>query len=404
MDDAIHPPDGCEGLAPGADAWVRSWGASPQAPDNSVSALDAFENATLRQLVRISGGGQRMRIRLSNEYGTAPLAIGAARVARADSDGAVQDDSIRAITFGGQSSVTVPAGAPVLSDPVDLPVDALARLALSLYLPGRVDTATCHGTFHALGWLIPGDATDLASPPTDATPLPAQAVITAVEVQPDTPARAIAVLGDSRVDGIGSTPGTDRRWTDLLAERLHTRGGRTRCVVNQGIGGNRLLTDGIGPAALARFDRDILATPGLGHVVIAVGNDLVFSFAPHNEETAGFLAMFPGEPVGVDDVIAAHLQAAARARAHGAKVHAATIAPYGGSDMYTPEGDKARQHINEWLRTSNAFDGVLDFDAVWRDPADPTRIRDDLHMGDNLHGNDAGYAALAESIDLSLFD
>ncbi|MGY1433625.1 GDSL-type esterase/lipase family protein [Streptomyces reniochalinae] len=405
MNNAISTPrDGSGGCVPDADAWVRTWGASPQASDNSVSALDAFENATLRQLVRISGGGERIRIRLSNEYGTAPLAVGAARVTRADSDGADQSGSSRAITFGGRSSVTVPAGAPVLSDPVDLTVDALARLAISLYLPGHVDTATCHGTFHALGWLIPDDATDLTSPPADATPLAAQAVITAVEVQPRTPTRAIAVLGDSRVDGIGSTPGTDRRWTDLLAERLHARGGRTRCVVNQGIGGNRLLFDGIGPAGLARFDRDVLATPGLGHVVIAVGNDLVFSFPPRNEETAGFLAMFPGDPVGVDDVVAAHLQAAARARAHGAKVYAATIAPYGGSDMYTPEGDKAREHVNEWLRGSNAFDGVLDFDAIWRDPADPTRIHNDLHMGDNLHGNDAGYAALAESIDLSLFD
>ncbi len=225
-----------------------------------------------------------------------------------------------------------------------------------------------------------------------------------MEVQPDAPTRAIAVIGDSRVDGIGSTPGTDRRWTDLLAERLAARGGPTRCVVNQGIGGNRMLNDGIGAAALARFDRDVLTTPGLGHAVIAVGNDLVFSFAPRTEGTAGFLDMFPGAPVGVDDIIAAHCQLAARTRAHGAKAYAATIAPYGGSELYSSEGDKAREQVNAWIRTSGAFDGVLDFDAVWRDPADPSRIRGDLHMGDSLHGNDAGYAALAESIDLSHFD
>ncbi|WP_433559417.1 GDSL-type esterase/lipase family protein [Pseudonocardia xinjiangensis] len=182
------------------------------------------------------------------------------------------------------------------------------------------------------------------------------------------------------------------------------RGGSTLCVINQGIGGNRLLSDGIGTAALARFDRDILATPGLGHVVIAVGNDLVFSFAPRTGEAAGFLDMFPGAPVTVDDVIAAHLQLASRARAHGAKVHAATIAPYGGSEMYSPQGDKAREQVNAWIRTSGAFDGLLDFDAVWRDPADRARIRDGLHMGDHLHGSDAGYAALAEAVDLSLFD
>jgi lysophospholipase L1-like esterase len=231
-----------------------------------------------------------------------------------------------------------------------------------------------------------------------------QALLSAVEVLPDAPTKSIAVIGDSRVDGIGSTPCADRRWTDVLAERLAGRAGQTLCVVNQGIGGNRMLADGMGAAALARFDRDVLATPGLGHVVIAVGNDLVFSFVPHNEETAGFLEMFPGAPVTADDVIAAHLQLAARARTHGAKVYAATIAPYGCSEMYSPEGDSAREQVNSWIRTSGAFDGVLDFDAVWRDPANPTRIRDDLQMGDHIHGNDAGYQALADSIDLSLFE
>ncbi|MFD6994259.1 SGNH/GDSL hydrolase family protein [Streptomyces sp. NPDC059943] len=404
MNSAVNTPSGSEGSPPNTVAWVRTWGASPQAPDNSVSSVEPFENATLRQVVRISGGGHRLRIRISNEYGTAPLTIGAARVAIADTDGGIQDGSGHVVTFGGQPSATVPAGAPILSDPVDLRTAALSRLAISLYVPGRVDTATCHGTFHTLGWLLPGNATALASLPKDATPLPAQALITAVEVLPDAPAKAIAVIGDSRVDGIGSTPGTDRRWTDLLAERLATCGGRTLCVVSQGISGNRILNDGIGTAALARFDRDILATPGLGHVVIAVGNDLIFSFAPGTEETAGFLSMFPGTPVGVDDIIAAHLQLASRARAHGARAYAATIAPYGGSEMYTSEGDKAREQVNAWIRTSGAFDGVLDFDAVWRDPADPSRIRNGLHMGDNLHGSDAGYAALAESIDLSLFE
>ncbi|WP_432970718.1 SGNH/GDSL hydrolase family protein [Dactylosporangium sp. CA-233914] len=404
MTAGITHPTNSEGSTTDAFGWVRTWGASPQAPGNSVTFIEPFENSTLRQVVRVSGGGHSIRIRISNEYGTAPLTVGAARVGIADSDGSIENGSDRAVTFSGRPTATVPAGAPILSDPIDLRTPALSRLTISLFLPGRVDASTCHGTFHTLGWIIPGDATALASPPTDAAVLPAQALITAVEVQRDTPAKAIAVIGDSRVDGIGSTPGADRRWTDLLAERLAARGGPTLCVVNQGIGGNRMLADGIGTAALARFDRDILATPGLGHVVIAVGNDLVFSFAPRTEETAGFLAMFPGPPVTVDDIIAAHLQLVARARAHGSKAYAATLAPYGGSDMYSPEGDKAREQVNSWIRTSGAFDGVLDFDAVWRDPSDPTRIHSDLHMGDYLHGNDAGYAALAESIDLSLFD
>ncbi|MFJ7085927.1 GDSL-type esterase/lipase family protein [Streptomyces griseus] len=219
------------------------------------------------------------------------------------------------------------------------------------------------------------------------------------------PARELdRLLGDSRVDGIGSTPGADQRWTDILAERLVGHDGTTRYVISQGIGGNRLLNDGIGTSALARLDRGILATPGLEHVVVAVGNDLVFSFAPDTEETAGFLAMFGGEPVTVDDTVTAHLQVTARGRIHGTKVYAATIAPCGGSEMYTPEGDKAREQVNAWIRTSGVFDGVLDFDAVWRNPANSSRICGDLHMGDHLPGNDAGYDALARSIGLSLFD
>ncbi|MFD5067343.1 GDSL-type esterase/lipase family protein [Streptomyces sp. NPDC058369] len=187
-----------------------------------------------------------------------------------------------------------------------------------------------------------------------------------MEAWPVTPAGAVVVLGDSRADGIGSTPGTDRRWTDLLAGRLHARGGRTRCVINQGIGGNRLLSDGVGTAALARFDRDVLATPGLGHVVVAVGNDARAPGKPPDSSRCS-----PAGPVGVDDIIAAHLQVAARARAHGARVHAATIAPYGGSEMYSPEGDKAREQVNEWIRTSGAFDGVLDFGPSGATPPTP---------------------------------
>ncbi|AZM62470.1 MULTISPECIES: SGNH/GDSL hydrolase family protein [unclassified Streptomyces] len=391
-----------EGAA--ASGWVRTWGASPQAPDNSVSSVEPFENATLRHIVRVSGGGSRIRIRLSNEYGTAPVTLGAARVALTGADHVIQDGSSHVVTFSGRPSVTIPAGAPILSDPIDLPLPALSQLAISLHVPGRVETVTSHGTSHTLGWSIPGDATASPSLPADAAPLPAQAFISAVEVLPDRPANAIAVLGDSRVDGTGSTPGADRRWTDVLARRLIERDGITRYVISQGIGGNRLLNDGIGTSALGRFDRDVLATPGLEHVVIAVGGDLIISFAPDDEETADFVAMFGGEPVTVEDIIAAHVQVAARARMHGVKVYAATIAPYGGSELYTAEGDKAREQVNAWIRTSDVFDGVLDFDAVWRDPSDPSRIRSDLHMGDHLHGNDAGYGALARSIDLSLFD
>jgi len=392
-----------------AGGWVRSWGASPQAAHDGLGSLDdhpPLADVTLRQVVRLSGGGRRVRIRFTNEFGTAPVTIGAARVGLATPGGGVRPGSERVLTFSGASVVTVPAGAPILSDPVDLPLPALARLSISLYLPGRVATCTCHDPALDTGWTIPGDAVAAADLPGTAEVLPVRALIAAVELLPDAPAPAIVVLGDSRTDGAGSTPDTNHSWPELLAERLAGRGAAAGYVTNQGLSGNRLLNDGIGAAALARFDRDVLATPGLGYVVLSVGaNDIAISFAPRDDDSplTDFLKMFPGAPVTADQVIAGYRQLTARARERGVRVYATTIAPYGGTETYTPEGEGARQAVNEWIRTDGAFDAVLDFDAVWRDPDRPSRIREDFHAGDHLHGNDAGYQALADSIDLSLF-
>lgn len=392
-----------------AGSWVRSWGASPQAAHDGLGSLDdhpPLADVTLRQMVRISGGGRRVRIRFTNEFGTAPFTIGAAQVGLAAHGGGVRPGSERVLTFSGAPAVTVPAGAPILSDPVDLPVPALAKLSISLYLPGSVETCTCHDPALDTGWTIPGDAVASPTLPENAAVLPVRALISAVELLPDTPAKAIAVMGDSRTDGAGSTPGANRSWPELLAGRLAERGVAAGYVSNQGISGNRMLNDGIGAAALARFDRDVLATPGLGYVVLSAGgNDIGISFALRNDDgsLADFLKMFPGAPVTTDDVIAGHRQLTARARERGVRVYATTIAPYEGADIYTPEGESARRAVNEWIRTGGAFDAVLDFDAVWRDPDRPSRIREDFHAGDHLHGNDAGYQALADSIDLSLF-
>ncbi|QFY10381.1 SGNH/GDSL hydrolase family protein [Nonomuraea phyllanthi] len=388
--------------------WVRSWGASPQTAQGGLGSLDGhppLDGVTLRQVVRVSGGGRRVRVRFTNEFGSAPFIIGAARVGLAVPGGGVRPGTERVLTFSGAPGVTVPAGAPILSDPVDLSLPALAKLSISLYLPGRVETCTCHDPALETGWTIPGDAVAAPALPETAEVLPVRALISAVELLPDGPARAIVVVGDSRTDGAGSTPDANRSWPELLAERLAGRGAAARYVSNQGISGNRLLNDGIGVSALARFDRDVLATPGLGHVVLSVGaNDIGVSFAPRDDgPLADFLKMFPGAPMTTDDVIAGHRQLVARARDCGVPVHATTIAPYEGAEIYTPEGESARQALNAWIRTGGAFDAVLDFDAVWRDPARPSRIRDDFHCGDHLHGNDAGYQALADSIDLSLF-
>ncbi|WP_410565755.1 SGNH/GDSL hydrolase family protein [Amycolatopsis sp. cmx-4-61] len=391
-----------------AGSWVRAWSASPQAPDGGLGSLDdhpPLADVTLRQVVRLSGGGRRVRIRFTNEFGTAPCTIGAARVGLAAPGGAVRSGSEHVLTFSGAPAVTIPAGAPLLSDPVDLPLPDLAELSVSLYLPERVDVCTCHDPALDAGWRIPGDAVAAPALPENAADLPVRALISAVEVLADPPAETIVVVGDSRTDGAGSTPGTHHSWPELLAERLVRRGAAARYVANQGISGNRMLNDGIGSAVLARFDRDVLATPRLGYVVLSIGaNDIAISGIPRDDDSlAGFLAMFPAAPVTTDDVIAGYRQLIARARAHGARVYGTTIAPYEGAEVYTAESERARQTVNEWIRTAGAFDAVLDFDAVWRDPHHPSRILSGFHAGDHLHGNDAGYQALADSVDLSLF-
>jgi lysophospholipase L1-like esterase len=256
------------------------------------------------------------------------------------------------------------------------------------------------------GWIIPGDATAAPAPPANAAPLPVRALISAVEVAGEARPEAIVAFGDSITDGVGATPDADRRWPDQLAERLIKRGGPAVYVSNQGISGNRVLNDGFGAAALARFDRDVLATPGLAYVIVFEGiNDIGLSFAPRTDTgpLAGFMKAFGGAPVSAEDIIAGYRQLIARAHARGVKIYGATITPYEGAGTDSPQGEAARQAVNAWIRTSRAFDAVLDFDAVWRDPAHPGQIREGLHAGDHLHGNDAGYKALADSIDLGLF-
>ncbi|UUU36180.1 SGNH/GDSL hydrolase family protein [Streptomyces sp. CA-210063] len=387
-------------------AWVRTWGAAPHAPIEEFGPLPSFADTTLRQVVRISGGGNQVRLRLTNEYGTEPLIIGAAQIAFAAPDGSVRPGSDRVLTFAGKPGATVPVGAPMLSDPIELPLPALSELSISLYLPDAVKSTTCHAMGVQTSWSIPGNAVAALTLPAEATSLPLQALVSAIDVLPDGPATAIAIIGDSNTDCSGTTPDTHRRWTDRLAERLAEQNGRTAHVSNQGISGNRMLNEGLGEAVLARFDRDVLATPGLGYVVIAIGlGDIGVSYPPQDGSgpSDDFLAMFPGAPVTADDLIAGYVQLVARARARGVRVYGATLTPYEGDEIFTPEGERVRRAVNEWIRTNGAFDAVLDFDAVWRDPAHPARIQDGLHAGDHLHGSDAGCRVLGDSIDLTLF-
>jgi lysophospholipase L1-like esterase len=391
-----------------AAEWVATWGAAPEPPmaaGGRFPATPSFANQTVREVVRLSAGGQRVRIRFTNAYGTKVLRIGAARVALADASGAVREATSHAVLFAGKPSASIPAGAPLLSDPIDLPVKPLASLSISIYLPEDTGQCTCHSVGMQTAYVSgSGDFTDKAFTP--ARTMAARAFISGVEVETSARARAVVVLGDSISDGVGSTANANRRWPDLFAQRLAQRGHGAWGVVNMGISGNRVLADGAGQSALTRFDRDVLSVPGAAYVIVFEGvNDLGISYG---HPTGPFAEAFKrlaaaGDKATAATLIAGYRQIIARAHAKGLKVFAATITPYGGAAYYSEEGEAQRDAINRWIRTSGAFDAVLDFDAVLRDPSQPTQMPAALHAGDHLHGSDAGYAALAKSIDLSLF-
>jgi len=378
--------------------WIGSWAASPAPPmaappNNPGRGTPTFNNQTLVQTVRLSAGGKRLRVRLSNEYGPEALAIGAARVALVGPDGGVVAGSERSLAFSGRPSATLPAGAPLLSDPVDLPTLPLAKLQVRLFLPADTHGCTCHMTGVEPVDVLPGDATAKAPPPPPSVRPTYRAFLTAVEVETAAPAGPVVVtFGDSITDGTASTPGKDHRWPDRLAERLTAaHKGQAAAVDDAAISGNQVLSNGriaiFGQSALARFDRDVLSIPGATHVTVLEGvNDLGMGARP----TA-------------DQLIAGYRQLIARAHAKGLKIVGATILPYGGAGYFTAEGEASRQKINAWMRTSHEFDGVIDFDAAMRDPAKPEKMKAELQSGDWLHPNDAGYRVMGDAVDLSLF-
>ncbi|MGZ6014434.1 MAG: SGNH/GDSL hydrolase family protein [Phenylobacterium sp.] len=373
--------------------WIGSWAASPAMPmaapaNNPSRGTPAFNNQTVTQVVRLSAGGSRLRVRLSNEYGPKPLQVGAARVALVGSDGAVVAGSERSLTFSGGGAAVIPQGAPMVSDPVALPTKALTRLRVSLYLPADSNGCTCHMTGQELISVAPGDVTR-SPPPATKGAGDYRAFLTEVDVESAGPVRpVIATFGDSITDGYRSTDGADHRWPDRLTERL-AAAKAPFAVVNTAISGNRVLSEQLpifGQSALSRFDRDVLSVPGVTHVTVLEGvNDLGM-----------------GRPTAAD-LIAGYRQLIARAHAHGIKIIGGTILPYGGAAYFTPVGEAERQKLNEWIRTSHEFDGVIDFDAAIRDPAKPDHMKADLQSGDWLHPNDAGYRVMGDAVDLRLF-
>lgn len=390
----------CMGAAP-TSGWIGTWGAAPVTPYPAAtpwaSATAGFKGQTLRQVVRVSAGGRQVRIRVSNEYGTVPLVIGSAHIAAPGEGGAIQPGTDHVLIFSAHPATAIPPGAAVLSDPVDMDVAPLSSLAVSLYLPGDTGPCTCHPVGLQTGYAsVEGDFTKAAAFPVKST-FVFRAFLTEVEVRGAPTASSIVVLGDSLSDGTASTPDANHRWPDRLAERLNTRDAHAHAwgVVDAGVSGNRLLTDGVGQSALARFDRDVLSVPGARYLVVLIGvNDLGVAFGP---------AARAGAPLATEDMISGYRQLIARARAHGLKVYGATLTPYEGARYWSPKGEAYRQDINAWIRSAGAFDGVIDFDAVWRDTTHPARIRAGMHAPDFLHGSDAGYAALGDAVDLGLF-
>jgi lysophospholipase L1-like esterase len=395
---------GIAAAAGSAGHWITSWAASPLPAGPALGPMPAtpsFGGQTIRQVLRLSAGGTQLRIKFTNEYGAKPLKIGAATVSRVLADGSL--GPALPLRFAGQHGTIIPAGAPFLSDAVALATGPLAQVSVSLYLPEDTGPCTCHtvglqDTFVSEA----GDFTAAAFTPKQTLQL--RAFLSGVEV--DAPkGRTVVTFGDSITDGVGSTANANRRWPDLFIARLGAGKGGVWGVSNQGISGNRILDGGAGDSALARFDRDVLAQAGVTHVVIFEGvNDLGISYGvPQGPMAERFRALQPKDKATADRLIAGYRQLIGRAHAHGIKVIGATIAPYEGASYWAPEGESQRQAVNRWIRTCGEFDGVIDFDAVLRDPAHPAQIRDGLHAGDHLHGSDAGYDAMAKAIDLGLF-
>ena len=375
--------------------WVAAWGAAPDSAEPSIAG------STVRQIVRTSIAGSRVRLRFSNLFGSGPMTLGPVRVALAAGEGAIQPASDRGVTFGGARTVTVARGQDTLSDPVELALPALARLTVTVHVPEGTGTSTTHGVGHQTAYFLRGDATAARVFPTgDANA--SRYFLTGVEVEAAPEAGTVVVLGDSITDGVGSTPDRDARWPDALAARLQANAASASiAVVNAGIAGNRLLNDGkppfIGPSSLSRFDRDVLRTPGLRWIILLQGS---------NDVTAADMLTTPEDQVSAAQIIDGMKALITRARARGVRIYGGTMLPREGVGkpfVSTDAGREKRRAVNAWIRTAGAFDGVIDFDQALRDPARPDRLRPAFDSGDHLHPNDAGYAAMAAAVDPRLF-
>jgi lysophospholipase L1-like esterase len=386
--------------------WIGTWGASPSPqltdPAQIEKAKLNFEGQTLREIVHISIGGPQVRVRLSNAYGKQAVTIGAAHIALCRQGSAIVASSDHVLTFSGHPSVTIPPNALVLSDAVPLTVAASSDLAISLFLPQAELGAGIHYSARQTNYLAHGDVT-AAPEMTDASEMEPWVFVNGVDVAAPQSASSLIAFGDSITDGAASTKDANHRWPNFLAARLLARSGGARIgVVDEGIGGNRILHDPnanieFGVSALARFDRDVLAQPGVKYVIILEGiNDLGHA-GPD---------LFPKEQVSADDIIAGLKQLTERAHEKGLKIYGATLTPFRGvpfAGYFSEAKEVARKAVNTWIRSGGAFDGVIDFERATEDPANRDHMAPAYDSGDHLHPNDNGYKAMAEAVDLSLF-
>jgi len=390
------------GISHAQTHWVGSWAASQQLPEpHNALAPDDLKDGTLRQIVHLSIGGAELRVHISNRFGTAPLRFASVHIARpvSTSSASIVPETDQALTFSGAPDVTVPAGADYISDPVKYPAAPLSDLAITLRSIEPPANQTGHPGSRTTSYLVHGDLVAAADLP-DPRKVDHWYFISGVDVAAPPQAAAVVVLGDSITDGRGSTTNGNNRWPDVLARRLQEGPGKQLAVLNHGVGGNRLLLDGLGPNALARFDHDVLAQPGVRYLIVLEGvNDL------------GMLARTGEVPKAEHDALvqritAAYEQMIWRAHAHGIQVFGATIMPFVGAEFYHPGPSTEADHqaVNQWIRTPGHFDAVIDFDKLTRDPEHPDRLLPAFDSGDHLHPSPAGYAAMANAVPLSLFD
>ncbi len=386
--------------------WIVTWGASPSPqetdPAKIAKAKLSFHNQTIREIVHTSAGGDLLRVRLSNVFGKDAVHIGAAHLALRAKESAIAPGSDQVLTFSGRPTITIPPNAIVVSDPVKLRVAPRSDLAVSLFVPEETMGAGIHYSAEQTSYLASGDQTASASLPGSDT-VASWVFLADVDVLENGNSATLAAFGDSITDGARSTQDANNRWPDILAGRLLDRkNGPNIGVLNAGIGGNRVLHDAqgniaFGVSALARFDRDVLSQPGIRYVIVLEGiNDLGH---PGTSAPAS-------ETVTAEDIEAGLQQLAERAHEHGIRVYGATLTPFEGTvfpGYFSPEKEIKRKAINNWIRTTKVFDGVVDFDRTIRDPQHPDRVLPAFDGGDHLHPGDAGYTAMGRQIDLRLF-